>query len=198
MRDRRGRAALRDLHGPGDLDSLIAFVNDKNDRRRHNTPSIRAMAAAAQGRLPRGNPGKTGRSAGLKTQAERGKAARVSERLVRKAETVHDKGTAKLNEAVLTGKMAVDAAELVAKLPAEKQDELAEEALAKKEGEMRSGRVRSLVRQEERRAVVRKINEQKLPPMPIGPFGVLLWDPPGSTRTATTTRARAGTSSIRR
>jgi hypothetical protein len=104
------------------------------------------MAAAAQGRLPRGNPGKTGRSAGLKTQAERGKAARVSERLVRKAETVHDKGTAKLNEAVLTGKMAVDAAELVSKLPAEKQDELADEALAKKEGEMRGGRVRSLVK----------------------------------------------------
>lgn len=163
--------------GPTDIDSLIAFVNDKNDHRRHNTPSIRAYVAAAQGRIPRGSPGKTGRSAGL-TQAERAKASGVSERLVRKAEVVQDKGTPKLNEAVLAGKMAVDAAEVVCKLPAAKQDELADEALAKKAGEMRGGRVRSLVRQEERRAVVRKINEQKLPPMPIGPFGVLLWDPP--------------------
>jgi N6-adenosine-specific RNA methylase IME4 len=163
--------------GPVDLDSLIAFVNDKNDHRRHNTPSIRAMAAAAQGRLPRGNPGKTGRASG-KTQAERAAAARVTDRTVRKAEAVQDKGTPKLNEAVWAGKMSVDAAEVVTKLPAAKQDELADEALAKKQGEMRGGRVRSLVKQEQKREVVRKINAGRVGPLPMGPFGLIYGDYP--------------------
>lgn len=168
--------------GPKDMASLIAYSMDKNKHRRHQEPSVLAMVAVDAGQLlGRGNPGnrETGSSAGLMTQAEAGKKLGISERLVRKAKVVHDKGTSKLNDAVRKGKMAVDAAEQVSKLPAAKQDEIADEALSKSEGKsVRGGRVKALVRQEEKRAVVHKINTGRVLPMPDGPFGVIYGDYP--------------------
>jgi N6-adenosine-specific RNA methylase IME4 len=171
---------FKHYEGPKDLESLITYSLDKNgDGRRHLDPSVRAMIAAEAAKLPQGNPGdrETGRSAGLMTQAEAGKRLGVSERLVRRAVVVRDKGTPKVKEAVMKGKLAVEAAEQVTKLSKAKQDEIADQALAKK-GQIKSGRVKALVQQEEKRAVVRKINEQKVPPTPIGPFRVIYADFP--------------------
>lgn len=166
--------------GPKDLDSLVTYSMDKNKHRRHQEPSVLAMVAVDAGLLlGRGNPGdrETGRSAGLMTQAQVGKKLGVSERLIRKAVVVRDRGTEKVKEAVRKGKLAVDAAEQVSRLPSAKQDEIADEALART-SQTRSGRVRSLVRQEEKRAVVRKINDGRVLPMPDGPFGVIYADYP--------------------
>jgi N6-adenosine-specific RNA methylase IME4 len=183
----RGRACelagvkprFEEYSGPTDMDSLVAFVISKNDKRRHLTPSVRAMIAAQAAKLGRGNPGKreTGKSAGL-TQAEAGKQLRVSERMVRKAVVVRDNATSKVKEAVMKGKLAVDAAELVSKLPDSKQDKIADAALARKSGEIRSGKIRALVNQEKKRDVVRKINEQRVAPLPSGPFGLIYGDYP--------------------
>jgi N6-adenosine-specific RNA methylase IME4 len=171
-----------DYEGPKDTASLIAYSLDKNgDGRRHLDPSVRAMIVVEASKLmPRGNPGdrETGRSAGLLTQAEAGKRMGVSDRLVRRAKVVRDNATAKVIEAVKKGKLAVDAAEQVSKLSEAKQNEIADEALAKKQGQVRTGRIKALVRQEEKRAVVRKINEQRVAPAPLGPFGVIVIDPP--------------------
>jgi N6-adenosine-specific RNA methylase IME4 len=171
-----------DYEGPKDTASLIAYSLDKNgDGRRHLDPSVRAMIAVEASKLmPRGNPGdrETGRSAGLLTQAEAGKRMGVSDRLIRRAVVVRDKGTAKVNEAVMKGKLSVDAALKATKGSAAMQDKIASEALAKKSGQLKGGRVDALVRQEEKRAVVRKINEQRVAPAPFGPFGVIVIDPP--------------------
>lgn len=166
--------------GPTDIDSLVTYSLDKNgDGRRHLDPSVRAMIAADASKLGPGNPGdrQTGRSAGLMTQAEAGKRLGVSERLVRKAVAVRDKGTPKVKEAVMKGKLAVEAAEQVTKLPRAKQDEIAERALAKA-GQIKSGQVRALVKQEEKRAVVRKINTEQVAPAPIGPYRLIVADFP--------------------
>jgi N6-adenosine-specific RNA methylase IME4 len=171
-----------DYEGPKDTASLIAYSLDKNgDGRRHLDPSVRAMIVVEASKLmPRGNPGdrETGRSAGLLTQAEAGKRMGVSDRLVRRAKVVRDNATAKVIEAVKKGKLAVDAAEQVSKLSEAKQNEIADEALAKKHGQVRTGRIKALVRQEEKRSIVRKINEQRVGPMPTGEFGVIYADYP--------------------
>lgn len=179
--EQRGVAAhFKHYEGPTDMASLVAYSIDKNgDGRRHLEPSVRAMIADEAATLGRGNPGKreTGGTAGL-SQAEAGKRLNVGERLVRKARVVREKGTAKVKQAVMAGKLTVEAAEVVTKLPPTKQDAIADEALARKSGEIKAGRVRALVKQEEKRATVRKINEQRVSPMPTGAFGVIYADYP--------------------
>lgn len=167
-------------NGKRDMATLVAFVVSKNGHRRHLTPSVRAMIAADAAQLGRGNPGnrETGRSAGLMSQGEAGKKLGVSERLVRKAVSVRDNATAKVKDAVMKGRLTVEAADCVAKLPAAKQDEIADKALAKSGGEIKSGHIRALVRQEEKRAVVRKINEQGVPPAPIASYRLIVIDNP--------------------
>src|SRR5690606_19637294 len=120
--------------GPTDIDSLVRYSLDKNgDGRRHLTPSQRAMIAAEGALLTRGRPSseKTGSTSGL-TQAERAKLLHVSERLVRKAVAVRDRGTDTVKQAVKAGKLTVEAAEVVTKLPPKKQDEIARQALERK------------------------------------------------------------------
>lgn len=168
--------------GPKDIESLKSYSIDKNGAgRRHLDPSIRAMIASELADLGPGKPHQRqpGRASGL-TQGEAGKKLGVSDRLVRRARVVRENGTTKIKEAVMRGKMAVEAAERASKLPANEQDEIADEALAKKDGSapLRTGRVSSLVKQKEKRATVRKINEGRVMPMPLGPFGVIYGDYP--------------------
>jgi hypothetical protein len=170
-----------DYEGPTDTASLVAYSIDKNKHRRHLEPSQLAMIASDAAQLGQGNPGdrETGRPNGLMTQAEAGAALGVSETLVRRAKVVQTKGTAKVNQAVRKGKLAVDAAVDLVRLSPPEQDKIADEALAKKDGRsVRSGRVRSLVKQQEKRETVRKINEGRVMPMPLGPFGVIYGDYP--------------------
>lgn len=175
------KAQFVDYEGPKDMASLVKFSLDKNSHRRHVDPSVRAMIADEAAQLGRGNPGdrETGRASGLMTQAEAGAKLGVSERLVRRARVVREKGTEKVIEAVKTGHLAVDAAEQLTKLPKAKQNAIAEKALAKK-GQIKSGHVRALVRQEERRETVSRINTGQVGAVSAlaGPFGLMLWDPP--------------------
>lgn len=170
-----------DYEGPKDMASLVAYSIDKNGPgRRHLEPSVLAWAASEAARLCQGNPGsrETGSAAGL-TQAEAAQRVGVSERLVRKAVAVRKKATPKVHEAVAKGRLDLEGAEKLAKLPQDEQDELLDEELAKKKtGKIRSGRLGALVKQREKRAVVRKINEQRVAPMPIGDFGVIYGDYP--------------------
>ncbi|HEY6039105.1 MAG TPA: MT-A70 family methyltransferase, partial [Kofleriaceae bacterium] len=167
--------------GKTDLESLKLYSALKNGAgRRHLDPSIRAMIASDLAELGQGDRAdrQTGQSTGL-TQAEAGKKFGVSEKSVRRARVVKTKGTPKVNAAVMKGKLSVEAAEQVTKLSPKEQDAIADEALAKAEGRaVRSGRVRSLVKQQEKRDTVRKINEGRVLPPPLGPFGVIYGDYP--------------------
>ncbi|MBA2741910.1 MAG: hypothetical protein H0U46_07855, partial [Actinobacteria bacterium] len=177
----RGRACeaadeeprFRQYTGKKDVATIRAYVDGRNAHRRHLTKSQLAMICAAGDRLCQGE-----RPTGdVKTQAERGKARGLSERLQRKADFVQDHGTSKVKQAVLAGKMSVEAAEPLSRLPVADQDELADRALASP-GEIKGGKVRSLVKQAEKRAVVQKINKEQVHPMPVGPFRLIVVDPP--------------------
>lgn len=183
----RGRACevlkikprLETYTGPTDHASLKAFVISKNDHRRHYSKGVRAMIAADVANLGHGQK-QTGKSAGV-TQAEAAKIEHVSEKLVRLATAVKNKGTDKLREAVMRDKIALDvAADAALKLPVAKQNEIAEKALAKGDnaGPLKSGVVRMLVRQEEKRAVVAKINKGQVRPLTGGPYRLIYIDPP--------------------
>jgi N6-adenosine-specific RNA methylase IME4 len=158
------------------MDALIAYVVSKNDKRRHLSVSVRALIAADAAQLCHGQR-QSGKLAGVATQVQAAKQQRVSERSVRGAVAVRDKGTPKVRDAVMKGKLAIDAAALVSQLPPAKQNEIADRVLAKN-GETRSGHVRALAKQEQKRAVVAKINQAQVRPMPTGPFRLIAIDPP--------------------
>lgn len=165
--------------GPTDIASLVNFVVSKNDRRRHYSKQVRAMIASDMATLRQGQTGKFAGDGAI-TQAQAAKIERVSERMVRFAGVVKQEGTAKLRDAVMRNKIALDAAaDAAMKLPRAKQDEIAEKALAKGgDSEVKRGHVRALVKQAEKRAVVAKINKQQVQPMPVGPFRLIYVDPP--------------------
>jgi N6-adenosine-specific RNA methylase IME4 len=167
---------FRHYKGAKDIDSLLEYVDTKNARRRHLSKSVRAAIAAEAERLRQGNSAER-KEGTAKSQAERAKKAGVSERLVRRAELVHDKATPKLWDAVKRDRIAVDAAVEVVKLPAERQDELAQRAIDEGK-EMKPGKVRALARQEAKREVVQRINSELVAPMPIGPFSLIVVDYP--------------------
>lgn len=157
----------------------IEYIVSTNLRRRHLTASQRAMIAAAIAKLGHGGDRRSDQAANLpvETQAEVAKRFSVSERNVRDAKRVQELGSPELVTAVKAGKVAVDAAAHVAKLPAGRQRAVLERVKDSK-GEVKSGKLRALAKQEEKRAVVAKINKQQVPPIPIGKYGVLLVDPP--------------------
>lgn len=159
--------------GRTDIDALLDYVDAVNDKRRHTTPSQRAAVAAEAEGLRQGQ-----RANGTtKTQAERAAEKGISDRLLRRAEKVKEGVTPKTWEAVKRGKVAIDAALDAIDLPAAKQDELADRALAG-DKEMKAGKFRALARQEKKRDVVQRINKDLVRPMPMGPFGLIVVDYP--------------------
>lgn len=162
--------------GDTGIETLLAYVDAVNDKRRHTTPSQRAAVAAGAARLSQGNS--SARKEGTaKTQAERAKEKGISDRLLRRAEKVMDNVTPKMWETVQRGKVSIDAALNAIDLPAAKQDELADRALSGN-GEMRPGKFRAIARQEAKRDVVQRINREIVAPMPMGPFGLIVADYP--------------------
>lgn len=155
----------------------IAFVVSVNLRRRHLNESQRAMVAARLANLEQGQRVKTGKFAGL-PQSEAGAALKVSERSVRHARTVLERAVPEVVNQVDAGTMAVStAAELAAK-PVDTQRAVAKQLAGK---EARPGHARAMIRQHERRAVVRKINNAEVRPVAAaggGPYRVLLADVP--------------------
>lgn len=112
----------------GSEDEARALVMSLNVRRRHLSPSQRALAAGALARRQRGGVG--GQSAGLPdapTQAEAARTAGVSERLVRDASAIMRTGEDDVIRAVATGEMSVTAA--AAAIRATKTDRQAAAAL---------------------------------------------------------------------
>jgi N6-adenosine-specific RNA methylase IME4 len=90
---------------------------------------------------------------------------------------VHRDAVPEVWAAVKSGKLAVDAARTLSKLPDEQQRAVMARADTRKDGDIRGGLVRALVKQETKAAVAKQI-EAEPPPMPSGPFRVIVSDPP--------------------
>jgi ParB-like chromosome segregation protein Spo0J len=115
-----------------DTDAL-AFVISKNLQRRHLSTSQRAMIAADIATLQHGER-PADRPDSPPTQATAASTLNVSERVVRKAKRVKDKGTKELQDAVRSGDIAVDTAAEVADLSPTKQKEVLKKAKAAPKG----------------------------------------------------------------
>jgi N6-adenosine-specific RNA methylase IME4 len=174
---------------PGDGSDPIAFVISENIHRRHLDETARAFVGLelvpmyeAQARERQSIGGEQKGKLNL-AEAEKGtatehaaRAVNVSSASIKHAQTVkRDAAPEVLAASRDRGQIKVSTAAELAKLPKEKQQEIIEKVGG---GELRSGKVRAYVNQEKRRAVVRKINEQRVAPMPTGPFGVIYGDYP--------------------
>ncbi len=163
------------------VDDPIKHVIAVNLARRHLDESQRAMAAADLANIEHGTNQhtKTGGSAGPPpiSQAQAAQLTGASERLTRAAARVKNLGVPEVAQAVRDRRIKVDAAVELAKLDAPKQREILEKVTQGK-SEVRPGKVRALVRQEQKRELVRQINTGRVAPMPAGEFGVILVDYP--------------------
>lgn len=148
----------------------VAFVLSENLHRRHLNESQRAMVAAKLATLRDGQR-KVGKFADVPSQAAAASRLSTSERSVRHAREVLDRGSEDVVKAVERGELAVSAAAELTKLPEEKQRAV----LAKSNG--KPGNVRALVKQVEKAEVAKQL-EAEPPPMPAGPFRVIVSDPP--------------------
>lgn len=107
----------------GTDDEALEYVISANIHRRHLTESQRASAAAKIANMPYGGDRRSDQAANLPlvTQAEAAKALNVSERSVRSAKKVHEKGSKELNEALDSGTVSVSKAASVVELPKREQ-----------------------------------------------------------------------------
>lgn len=160
--------------------NIAAYVISTNLKRRHLNESQRALIAAEIANLGQGQK-KTRPGAGLKegvTQSEAAIGAGVGERTVQRAKAVRENAVPELVEAVKSGKVDLKGAEQIAKLTPAKQRKLIKERVDTSKGPVRGGKLAALARQEEKREVVRKINEQQVAPVPVGPFRLIVVDWP--------------------
>lgn len=154
------------------------FVVSVNLKRRHLDESQRAMIAGRIARLEVGanqHSRKRG-SAHVPTQETAASLLNVGDRTVRAAKVVLERAVPEVVKAVDEGRMKVTAAAELAQRPVDEQ-----RAIAAKVGngkEIRTGHVRALVRQNQRRETVAKINRDQVPPPPMGPFSVIVTDYP--------------------
>lgn len=172
---------------PGDGSDPIAFVVSENVQRRHLNETQRAFVGAelvpmyeaqAKERMLAGK--KAADPAGNLRQGSAAEhaahAVNVSPSTIEKALRVNrDAAPEVIAAAKDRGQMKVSAAADLSTLPKEKQREIVEKVGT---GEIRSGKVRSLVMQEKKRDIVRTINEQQVSAMPVGPFRVIVADWP--------------------
>ena len=103
------------------------FVISKNIHRRHLNESQRSMIAAKLACMGVGRPPEDANSANLRnfSQLEAAERMHISERSVRTAKQVVDKGSPSLVEAVEKGKASVSAAAEIVDLPTDEQDVIA-------------------------------------------------------------------------
>jgi N6-adenosine-specific RNA methylase IME4 len=144
----------------------LAWVISKNLQRRHLDESQRAMAAAKIATLRDGQR-QVGKFAHVATQAEAATLLNVSERSVKSAAVVRDRGTPELQHAVEAGQIAVHLAARATKLTKPQQRKIAEKAA--------TGRVTALLRK-----IAKEEDEARvlsLAPV-VGKFSTLVIDPP--------------------
>lgn len=173
----------------GDGTDPIAFVISENIARRHLNETQRSFVGAelvpmyeAQAK-ERQREGGRGKGSANWREADTGKATALAARAVnvgaksveRALQVKRDAAPEVLAAARDRGQIKVSTAAELVKLPKEKQQEIVSKIGG---GELRSGKVRAYVSQEKKRDVVRKINEQRVAPMPMGPFGVIYGDYP--------------------
>ncbi|WP_291854808.1 MT-A70 family methyltransferase [Bradyrhizobium sp.] len=151
----------------------LGFVISKNLRRRHLNESQRAMVADRLATMRQGERTDLEPSANLPkvAQPDAARMLSVSERLVRHAKVVHDRGAPELQRAVDQGRLAVSAAAQAAKLTTEMQRRIAAEADAG-----RTNVVRSVIKQEARASREAALGEKQLA-LPDKKYGVILADP---------------------
>lgn len=180
------RPEFRDYEG----DDPMSFVMSLNLARRHLNESQRAMIAARA--LPifeaqakeRQREGGRGKGMANVPEPQRGTSrdhaasqTNVGARTVQHAATVLAKATPEVVAAVDRGKLAVSAAAELSKLSPDRQREVLARSDTRKDGEIRGGLVRAYAKQAEKAEVARQI-EAEPPPMPSGPFRVIVSDPP--------------------
>ena len=152
----------------------VAFVISLNLHRRHLNESQRGMIAARLESVRHGGD-RSKTPIGVLNRKDASHQLNVGERTVTRARAVLEKAVPEIVKAVDTGRMSVAAANEVIKLTAGKQRELAKRV--EKSKDVKPGHVRALVRQEQRREVVRNINTGRVPPL-VGTFRLIVADNP--------------------
>lgn len=170
---------------PSDGSDPIAFVVSENIHRRHLNETQRAFVGAelvpmyeaqAKERMLAGRSDPSPNAGQGKATEQAARAVNVGKTSIEAALKVNRDGAPEVIAAAKErGQMKVSTAAQLATLPKQKQREIADKLGG---GELRSGKVRALVNQEKKRAVVQRINEQKVAPLPMGPFGVIYGDYP--------------------
>ena len=148
----------------------LAYVIDKNLRRRHLNDDQRRMAAARLANLGRGRPKENPADCGIKV-ADAARMVNVDEAGTERARTVLTRAEPEIRVAVDKGHLTVAAAAQAAKLEPETQRSIAEQALAG-----RANVVRTVIKKEARASRERDLAAQQLA-LPHKLYGVILADP---------------------
>ena len=162
-------------HLTGDIDP-IAYVVSLNLHRRHLNESQRAMVAAKIATMGEGRP-KTS-SIDLVTQSHAAEMLNVSPASLKRAAVVQSTGTPALQKAVEGGVIAVSTASEIASLPEIEQDVVVargEKEILAKAKEIKAAK--QFAKQEARSELASKLNNEPIP-LPVGPFRVIVLDPP--------------------
>jgi hypothetical protein len=107
-----------------ETDDPLQFVLDLNLHRRHLNESQRAMVAASIANMPDHRPTNKGANLHNKSIPDAAEKLNVSERSVKTAKQIKEKGSPELVAAVESGKVAVSDAVVVVDLTTDQQDEL--------------------------------------------------------------------------
>jgi N6-adenosine-specific RNA methylase IME4 len=159
-----------DLHG-----DPLGFVISKNLTRRHLNESQRAMVAAKIANLEQGRPADEKPANLPVSQPAAAVMLNVSERSVRSAKAVQEKGTPSLVHAVEQGKLAVSEAAKAARLTPVEQERVAHLA-----SEGKPNVVRTVIKQEVRAAREADLGKRQAEgnlALPAKLYGVILADP---------------------
>ncbi|WP_245431322.1 MT-A70 family methyltransferase, partial [Rhodoplanes roseus] len=153
----------------------LAYVISLNLPRRHMNESQRAFVAAKIATLRHGGDRRSeDQAANLPvetTQAEAAARLNVSERSVRAAKVVQERGAPELQRAVETGKLSISQAAIAARMRRDLQAEVAAEASAG-----RANVVRSMIKREARAEREADLGARQVA-LPDRRYGVILADP---------------------